>query len=140
LRATGARAQERRNRSLCELEDARERADRPKEKRAMSNRLPYFRAFVAPVLALAALALPARAQAPNLVQTAVANGNFTTLVAALQATGLDAALSGTDRLTVFASTDAAFAALPPGTVQNLLQPENLTTLSAILKYHVVAGG
>ncbi|MBL8860392.1 MAG: fasciclin domain-containing protein [Planctomycetes bacterium] len=97
-------------------------------------------AVAAPVLALGLFTAPVQAQAPNLVQTAVANGNFTTLVAALQATGLDVALSGTDRFTVFAPTDAAFAALPPGTVQTLLQPENLATLSTILRHHVVVGG
>jgi len=95
-------------------------------------------AFAAPLLALGVTSTSVQAQTQNIVQTAVANGNFTTLVAALQATGLDAPLSGTDRFTVFAPTDAAFALLPPGTVQNLLQPANLPTLAEILKYHVVA--
>lgn len=94
-------------------------------------------AVAAPVLALGLFSGSAQAQTQNVVQTAVANGNFTTLVAALQATGLDAPLSGVGRFTVFAPTDAAFAALPPGTVQNLLLPENLPTLASILKYHVV---
>ncbi len=100
--------------------------------------------FAAPFLVLGALGARADAGvAPpslNIVETAQAAGNFTTLVAALQATGLDAALSGTDRLTVFAPTDAAFAALPPGTVSDLLLPQNLPTLSSILLYHVVDGG
>ncbi len=92
-------------------------------------------AAAAPVLALGLLTAPGQAQA-SIVQTAVANGNFTTLVTALQATGLDVPLSGPGTFTVFAPTDAAFAALPPGTVQNLLLPQNLPTLSSILTYHV----
>ncbi len=97
-----------------------------------------------PVVALGTFGVHVEAKSlpptQNIVQTAQAAGNFTTLVTALQATGLDAALSGTNRLTVFAPTDAAFAALPPGTVSNLLLPENLPTLSSILLYHVVDGG
>lgn len=96
--------------------------------------------FAAAVALLVPLASLARAQVvPNIVQTAQANGNFTTLVTALQATGLDAVLSGPGRFTVFAPTDAAFAALPPGTVSTLLQPANLPTLSHILTYHVTTG-
>jgi len=78
----------------------------------------------------------------NIVEVATNNGNFTTLVAALQATGLDAALDGSqseERFTVFAPTDAAFAALPPGaTVPELLL--DLPRLSDILLYHVAEGG
>lgn len=95
--------------------------------------------LAAPILAFTALATHAQAQ-NNIVQTAQNAGNFTTLVAALQATGLDTVLSGTDRYTVLAPTDAAFAALPPGTVDFLLQPANLPTLASILVYHVVPGG
>lgn len=95
--------------------------------------------FAAPLLALAAIQTHASAQ-NNIVQTAQNAGNFTTLVAALQATGLDTVLTGTDRYTVLAPTDAAFAALPPGTVDFLLQPANLPTLASILLYHVVPGG
>lgn len=73
----------------------------------------------------------------NIVETAIDAGSFTTLVAAVQAAGLVDALSGNDPLTVFAPTDAAFAALPDGTVEALLDdPE---TLASILTYHVVAG-
>lgn len=97
------------------------------------------RRFAAPMLLASAFAPHALAQTQNIVQTAVANGNFTTLVAALQATGLDNALSGPGPFTVFAPTDAAFALLPAGTVQTLLQPQNLPTLSEILLYHVVSG-
>lgn len=95
--------------------------------------------FVAPLLALATIQTQVHAQ-NNIVQTAQNAGNFTTLVAALQATGLDTVLSGTDRYTVLAPTDAAFAALPAGTVDFLLQPANLPTLASILLYHVVPGG
>ena len=74
----------------------------------------------------------------DVVQTAVAAGQFKTLVAAIQAAGLTDALSGKGPFTVFAPTDAAFAKLPAGTVANLLLPENKAKLQAILKYHVLA--
>ncbi len=76
---------------------------------------------------------------PDIVDTAVAAGSFTTLVAAVQAAGLVDTLKGPGPFTVFAPTDDAFAALPAGTVETLLQPENLDTLRSILTYHVVAG-
>jgi len=91
--------------------------------------------LTAPALAIGLLATPARAQT-DIVQTATQAGNFTTLVAALQATGLDATLGAPGTFTVFAPTDAAFAALPPGTVQRLLLPQNQAKLSSILLYHV----
>ena len=64
---------------------------------------------------------------------------FNTLVAALQAAGLVETLQGEGPFTVFAPTDAAFAALPEGTVESLLQPENQDQLVAVLTYHVVPG-
>ena len=70
-------------------------------------------------------------------QATAGDSRFTTLVAALKAAGLVDALSGDGPFTVFAPTDDAFAALPAGTVESLLLPENLTTLQDILKYHVV---
>lgn len=73
----------------------------------------------------------------DLVDTAVAAGNFETLAAALTAAGLVDALKGDGPFTVFAPTDEAFAKLPAGTVENLLKPENLEQLKAILLYHVV---
>jgi transforming growth factor-beta-induced protein len=73
----------------------------------------------------------------DIVQTAVATGKFKTLVAAVQAADLADALSGKGPFTVFAPTDKAFAKLPPGTVENLLLPENKAKLQAILKYHVL---
>ena len=75
----------------------------------------------------------------DIVDTAVAAGNFTTLVAAVQAAGLVDALKGDGPLTVFAPTDDAFAALPEGTVETLLKPENKDQLVNILTYHVLAG-
>ena len=75
----------------------------------------------------------------NIVDTAVANGNFKTLAAALSAAGLVTTVSGPGPFTVFAPTDAAFAKLPAGTVENLLKPENKDQLTAILTYHVVPG-
>ncbi len=73
----------------------------------------------------------------NIVEVALGAGNFKTLAAALKAAGLVEALQGKGPFTVFAPTDEAFAKLPPGTVENLLKPENKTTLQTILKYHVV---
>jgi uncharacterized surface protein with fasciclin (FAS1) repeats len=81
---------------------------------------------------------PAQARA-DIVDTAVRAGQFKTLAAALQAAGLVDTLKGAGPFTVFAPTDAAFAALPAGTVENLLKPENRDKLIAILTYHVVPG-
>jgi uncharacterized surface protein with fasciclin (FAS1) repeats len=75
----------------------------------------------------------------NIVDTAVSAGNFNTLVAAVKAAGLVETLNGTGPFTVFAPTDEAFAALPAGTVDDLLKPENKAKLAEILTYHVVAG-
>lgn len=78
-------------------------------------------------------------KAQDIVDTAVSSGQFTTLVAAVQAAGLVDVLKGEGPFTVFAPTDEAFAALPEGTVENLLKPENQEQLIAILTYHVVPG-
>lgn len=75
----------------------------------------------------------------DIVDTAVAAGSFGTLAAALKAAGLVETLKGKGPFTVFAPTDAAFAKLPAGTVENLLKPENKAQLTKILTYHVVAG-
>jgi transforming growth factor-beta-induced protein len=75
----------------------------------------------------------------DIVDTAVADGRFTTLVAAVQAAGLVDTLKSKGPFTVFAPTDDAFAKLPAGTVEELLKPENLMTLKQILLYHVVPG-
>jgi uncharacterized surface protein with fasciclin (FAS1) repeats len=79
------------------------------------------------------------AKAQDIVDTAIAAGQFGTLVAAVQAAGLVDTLKGEGPFTVFAPTDAAFAALPEGTVENLLKPENKDQLIAVLTYHVVPG-
>jgi uncharacterized surface protein with fasciclin (FAS1) repeats len=90
------------------------------------------------VCALTLLALPATASTEaDCVDTAVAAGSFNTLVAAVKAADLVEALKSDGPFTIFAPTDAAFAKLPDGTVDNLLQPENKAQLQAILKYHVV---
>jgi len=73
----------------------------------------------------------------DIVDTAVEAGSFGTLVAAVQAAGLVDTLKGDGPFTVFAPTDEAFAALPEGTVEELLKPENKDQLTAILTYHVV---
>ncbi len=104
--------------------------------------LTRFRLLAASLIAASALMLagPARADAPGtIVDVAVGAGSFTTLVAAVKAAGLAGALSGKGPFTVFAPTDAAFAKLPPGTVESLLKPENKKKLQAILLYHVVKG-
>ena len=75
----------------------------------------------------------------DIVDTAVADGRFTTLIAAVQAAGLVETLKGEGPFTVFAPTDDAFAKLPAGTVETLLKPENLDQLTGILTYHVVSG-
>ncbi|MEP6899888.1 MAG: fasciclin domain-containing protein [Rhodanobacter sp.] len=75
----------------------------------------------------------------NIVENASQSKDHTTLVAAVKAAGLVDTLSGTGPFTVFAPTNEAFAALPAGTVDNLLKPENKATLTKILTYHVVAG-
>ncbi|MEL6266252.1 MAG: fasciclin domain-containing protein [Pseudomonadota bacterium] len=75
----------------------------------------------------------------DIVDTAAAAGDFTTLVAAVEAADLVDALKSEGPFTVFAPTDAAFAALPEGTVETLLMPENRATLVTLLSYHVVPG-
>jgi len=79
------------------------------------------------------------AEEKNIVETAVSAGSFKTLTAALGAAGLVDTLKGSGPFTVFAPTDEAFAKLPPGTVENLLKPENKAMLTDILKNHVFAG-
>jgi uncharacterized surface protein with fasciclin (FAS1) repeats len=75
----------------------------------------------------------------NIIENAVNSKDHTTLVAAVKAAGLVETLSGSGPFTVFAPVNSAFAALPEGTVDNLLKPENKATLSSVLTYHVVPG-
>ena len=96
------------------------------------------RTFIA-LAATAAFAMPAFAADKDIVDTAIEAGSFTTLVAAVEAAGLVETLKGEGPFTVFAPTDDAFAALPEGTVEDLLKPENKDKLIAILTYHVVPG-
>jgi uncharacterized surface protein with fasciclin (FAS1) repeats len=102
------------------------------------------------ILALGAASAPAVAQTKivggaamldtrNIIENAVNSRDHTTLVAAVKAAGLVDALSGAGPFTVFAPTNAAFGALPAGTVDTLLKPENLKTLTKILTAHVAAG-
>lgn len=91
-------------------------------------------AFVSP-----ATAAEKKAPKKDIVDTAVAAGSFKTLAAALGAANLVETLKGKGPFTVFAPTDEAFAKLPPGTVEDLLKPENKQKLIDILTYHVVSG-
>ena len=119
----------------------------------MSTRIALLSAAALSVLALSAtITAPVSAQektvmvggaamfpSKNIVQNAVNSKDHTTLVAAVKAAGLVDTLSGNGPFTVFAPTNAAFAKLPPGTVDSLLKPENKEKLVAVLTYHVVPG-
>ena len=96
-------------------------------------------AVAAIVTGIAAGSASAYAADKDIVDTAVAAGQFKTLAAALTAAGLVDTLKGPGPFTVFAPTDAAFAKLPAGTLDTLLKPESKAKLTAILTYHVVAG-
>ena len=104
-------------------------------------RIPAFVALLAATLIFAANAFGMHHEKPqaDIVDTAIAAGDFNTLVAAVQAAGLVDTLKGEGPYTVFAPTDEAFAKLPDGTVEMLLLPENKDKLVAILTYHVVPG-
>ena len=97
------------------------------------------RIVMAAIAAAVMIAAPAQGQTRDIVDTAVAAGQFKTLAAALKAAGLVETLKGAGPFTVFAPTDEAFAKLPKGTVEDLLKPENKAKLTAILTYHVVPG-
>ena len=91
------------------------------------------------ISAFAIAAVSTSSFAADIVDTAAGNDQFSTLVAAVKAAGLVDTLKGDGPFTVFAPTNEAFAALPAGTVEDLLKPENKDKLTAILTYHVVAG-
>jgi uncharacterized surface protein with fasciclin (FAS1) repeats len=96
----------------------------------------------APVEAPAAVEAPVEAPPvvlQSIAEIAATNPDFSTLFAAVGAAGLGETLSGPGPFTVFAPTNAAFAALPAGTVEDLLKPENKDKLAAVLTYHVVPG-
>src|ERR1051325_7041467 len=113
-------------------------------------RLPSFRIIaISALVAGVAIAAPAHAKNPNvggapmyttknIVENAVNSKDHTTLVAAVKAAGLVDTLQGAGPFTVFAPTNEAFAALPAGTVDTLLKPENKAQLTKILTCHVVA--
>jgi len=96
-------------------------------------------AVVAGTLAVAGCAGTTAPKNPDIVDVAQSVGSFNTLVAAVGAAGLVDTLKSDGPFTVFAPTDEAFAALPAGTVENLLKPENKDQLTAILTYHVLPG-
>ena len=95
--------------------------------------------FAAAAITLSACAAPEAEGPGTIVEVAQGAGSFDTLVAAVTAADLAGTLSGDGPFTVFAPTDEAFAALPEGTVESLLQPENKDQLVEILTYHVVPG-
>ena len=99
----------------------------------------YRKTLLAAAAAVTFSMVSVSAYAANIVDTAVKAGQFNTLVAALSAAGLADTLKGAGPFTVFAPTDEAFKKLPPGTVENLLKPENKAQLVRILTYHVVSG-
>ena len=103
------------------------------------NRRTLFRlAGAVSVATLIAACVPAPKE-PDIIDIAASNPDFSTLVAAVKAAGLVETLKGDGPFTVFAPTNAAFAALPKGTVENLLKPENKDQLVKVLTYHVVPG-
>lgn len=104
----------------------------------MNRRFAIKSSILAAGVAIAAACAPMESE-PDIVDIAASNGNFDTLVAAVTAAGLVDTLKSEGPFTVFAPTDAAFAALPAGTVDSLLLPENKDQLVAILTYHVVPG-
>ena len=101
----------------------------------MFSRQALIHTIVASPLAL----IFASSHALDIIDTAASAGQFNTLVAAVEAADLVTTLKGDGPFTVFAPTDEAFAALPEGTVENLLKPENKDQLVAVLTYHVVSG-
>jgi transforming growth factor-beta-induced protein len=106
------------------------------------NRRTFLKTTLVGAVALSATVAPASfatAQSQTIVEIAAGNPDFSTLVAAVQAAGLVDTLNGAGPFTVFAPTNAAFAKLPAGTVDNLLKPENKQQLIDILTYHVVPG-
>ena len=94
---------------------------------------------IAGALSAATLMVAPAAHADDIGTTAIKAGMFKTLVTAVKSVGLAPTIMGNTKLTVFAPTDAAFAKLPPGTVEMLLKPENKATLKKILTYHVLPG-
>lgn len=103
------------------------------------SRRTLFKAGAAVALAATLTACAPTASEPDVVDILASNDQFSTLVAAVGAAGLAETLKGDGPFTIFAPTNAAFAALPAGTVESLLLPENKDQLVSILTYHVVPG-
>ncbi|MFP4239019.1 MAG: fasciclin domain-containing protein [Rhodosalinus sp.] len=103
------------------------------------NRRFALRALAGTGLAAAVAACAPMAQQPTIAGILSTSDQFSTLVAAADAAGLVETLAGPGPITVFAPTDNAFAKLPEGTVDSLLQPENRDQLIEVLSYHVVSG-
>jgi uncharacterized surface protein with fasciclin (FAS1) repeats len=98
-----------------------------------------FPVFAAAILAATPICAQHPSRGPSIPQVARTAGQFTTLLAAVDAAGLTETLLGRGPYTLFAPTDEAFGKLPNGTVQELLKPENREKLRTILTYHVIAG-
>jgi uncharacterized surface protein with fasciclin (FAS1) repeats len=105
----------------------------------MRNKIAMLAIATLTAVGLTVGSISVRAADQDIVDTAVAAGDFKTLAAALDAAGLVETLKGPGPFTVFAPTDEAFAKLPAGTVETLLKPENKDQLIAILTYHVLPG-
>lgn len=105
----------------------------------MNRRFAIRATAFAAVAALVTACAPAMDDGDDIVDIAASNPDFSTLVAAVRAAGLVETLKSDGPFTVFAPTNAAFAALPAGTVESLLEPENKDKLVSILTYHVVPG-
>jgi len=103
------------------------------------NRRTLFTLMGGTAVALAIAACTPMKTTPDIVGIAASNDQFSTLVAAVTAAGLVETLQGDGPFTLFAPTNEAFAALPAGTVENLLKPENKDQLIKVLTYHVVPG-
>jgi uncharacterized surface protein with fasciclin (FAS1) repeats len=103
------------------------------------NKRNFLRVLGAGAVALSITACTPVAKSPDIVSIAASNDQFSTLVAAVTAADLVGTLQGPGPFTLFAPTNEAFAALPAGTVENLLKPENKAQLVAVLTYHVVPG-
>ena len=103
------------------------------------NRRLFLMPATASGIAFLAACTPMEPPKPDIIDIAVANPDFSTLVAAVTAAGLVDTLKSAGPFTVFAPTNEAFAKLPAGTVEDLLKPENKAKLVAILTYHVLPG-
>lgn len=102
--------------------------------------MPNFKKMIIALIAVTPLAFFSySARANDIVDVAASKDQFSTLVAAIEAAGLVDTLKSDGPFTVFAPTNEAFAALPEGTVENLLKPENKDELIAVLTYHVLPG-